>query len=90
MMVARDMQFNTKVDDKILQTFREVVYMNTGLKKGALSKALEEAMLDYIAKHLSKTFNEAIQDYIAKNSDKLPLDLALPAGIASADRDSRR
>jgi len=44
-------QINTKIDDKIFEGFREIIYYKYGLRKGDFKKAVEEAMLDYIKKH---------------------------------------
>jgi hypothetical protein len=42
---------NARIDDKLLKEFRHVVYVKYGLKKGDLTKALEEAVRDYVQKH---------------------------------------
>jgi len=44
-------QINAKIEDKILEEFRDVIYIRKGLKKGDLKESLEEAMLDYILKY---------------------------------------
>jgi hypothetical protein len=42
---------NARIDDKLLKDFRHVVYVKYGLKKGDLTKALEEAIRDYVEKN---------------------------------------
>lgn len=42
---------NARIDDKLLKDFRHVVYIKYGLKKGDLTKALEEAIHDYVRKN---------------------------------------
>jgi hypothetical protein len=42
---------NAKIDDRLLKQFRHVVYVKHGLKKGDLTRALEEAIQDYIRKN---------------------------------------
>jgi hypothetical protein len=42
---------NARIDDKLLKDFRHVVYVKYGLKKGDLTKALEEAIRDYVHKN---------------------------------------
>jgi hypothetical protein len=42
---------NARIDDRLLKQFRHVVYLKYGLKKGDLTKALEEAMQDYVRKN---------------------------------------
>jgi hypothetical protein len=42
---------NARIDDKLLKDFRHVVYLKYGLRKGDLTKALEEAIKDYVAKN---------------------------------------
>ncbi len=42
---------NARIDDKLLKDFRHVVYVKYGLKKGDLTKALEEAIRDYVQKN---------------------------------------
>lgn len=42
---------NARVDDKLLKDFRHVVYVKYGLRKGDLTKALEEAIRDYVQKN---------------------------------------
>lgn len=42
---------NARIDDKLLKDFRHVVYLKYGLKKGDLTKALEEAIKDYVQKN---------------------------------------
>lgn len=42
---------NARIDDRLLKEFRHVVYLKYGLKKGDLTKALEEAMQDYVRKN---------------------------------------
>lgn len=42
---------NARIDDRLLKEFRRVVYLKYGLKKGDLTKALEEAMQDYVRKN---------------------------------------
>ena len=42
---------NARIDDKLLKDFRHVVYIKYGLKKGDLTKALEEAIKDYVQKN---------------------------------------
>lgn len=44
-------QINTRIDDDVLDGFREVIFHKYGLKKGDFKKALEEALQDYIQKH---------------------------------------
>ena len=47
-------QINAKIDDHIIDEFRDVIYKKKGLKKGDFKESLEEAMLDYITRY-SKT-----------------------------------
>ena len=42
---------NARIDDKLLKDFRHVVYVKYGLKKGDLTRALEEAIRDYVQKN---------------------------------------
>lgn len=42
---------NARIDDKLLKEFRHVVYLKYGLRKGDLTKALEEAIKDYVQKN---------------------------------------
>lgn len=42
---------NARIDDGLLKEFRHVVYIKYGLRKGDLTKALEEAIRDYVAKN---------------------------------------
>lgn len=42
---------NARIDDRLLKQFRHVVYVKYGLKKGDLTRALEEAMQDYVRKN---------------------------------------
>ncbi|MGI0023689.1 MAG: hypothetical protein ACREA4_00915 [Nitrososphaera sp.] len=42
---------NARIDDKLLKEFRHVVYVKYGLRKGDLTRALEEAIRDYVAKN---------------------------------------
>lgn len=42
---------NARIDDKLLKEFRHVVYVKYGLRKGDLTKALEEAIKDYVQKN---------------------------------------
>ena len=42
---------NARIDDQLLKDFRHVVYLKYGLKKGDLTKALEEAIKDYVTKN---------------------------------------
>jgi antitoxin component of RelBE/YafQ-DinJ toxin-antitoxin module len=42
---------NARIDDKLLKDFRHVVYVKYGLKKGDLTRALEEAIKDYVQKN---------------------------------------
>lgn len=42
---------NARIDDKLLKDFRHVVYVKYGLRKGDLTKALEEAIKDYVQKN---------------------------------------
>ncbi|MDX1373554.1 MAG: hypothetical protein R3321_13865 [Nitrososphaeraceae archaeon] len=44
-------QINTRIDDEVLDNFREVIFHRYGLKKGDFKKALEEALKDYVKKH---------------------------------------
>jgi len=46
-----DSQISAKIDDTILESFRETIYFQYGLKKGDFRKALEDAMSEYIKKH---------------------------------------
>lgn len=45
---------NARIDDKLLKDFRHVVYVKYGLRKGDLTKALEEAIKDYVQKNSEK------------------------------------
>jgi antitoxin component of RelBE/YafQ-DinJ toxin-antitoxin module len=42
---------NARIDDKLLKEFRHVVYLKYGLRKGDLTRALEEAIRDYVQKN---------------------------------------
>lgn len=44
-------QINANIDDKILSEFRHIVYTRYGLRRGDITKSLEEVMLDYISNH---------------------------------------
>ena len=44
-------QINSKINDKVLKEFRDVIYHKRGLKKGDFKKSIEEAMLDYIIRY---------------------------------------
>ena len=39
------------LDDKLVQEFRSVIFKKCGLKKGDISKAIEEALQDYVKKY---------------------------------------
>jgi hypothetical protein len=39
------------IDDKLVQEFRSVIFKKCGLKKGDISKAIEEALQDYVKKY---------------------------------------
>jgi len=62
-------QVNAKIEDKILEEFRDVIYNRKGLKKGDFKDSLEEAMIDYILKHsksesareFAKRYKESMQ-----------------------------
>jgi len=41
-------KINLRINDKIEQKFREAVFKRKGLKKGNLTKAVEEAMILWI------------------------------------------
>jgi len=42
---------NANVNDEILKQFRDVIYRESGLKKGDFKRTLEEAMQEYIQKY---------------------------------------
>ena len=44
-------QITAKIDDEVLNDFRDIIYKKMGLKKGDFKKTLEKAMLDYIEKY---------------------------------------
>lgn len=44
-------QITAKIDQEIINQFREIIYFKYGLKKGDFKKALEEAIKEYIEKH---------------------------------------
>jgi hypothetical protein len=45
------------LDNGLVQQFRSVIFRKHGLRKGDLSRALEEALIDYIKKY-SNTISE--------------------------------
>lgn len=62
-------QINAKIDDAILDQFRDVIYTRMGLRKGDFKKSLEDAMLDYIMKYSkSETAKEFAKRAKAENS----------------------
>jgi len=42
--------FSVKIDDRIEERFRKNAMAKYGMKRGCLTKALEEAMIDYCNK----------------------------------------
>jgi len=42
---------NANINDEILKQFRDVIYRKSGLKKGDITRSLEEAMQEYIQKY---------------------------------------
>ena len=44
-------QITAKIDDEVLNGFRDIIYKKMGLRKGDFRNTLEEAMLDYIEKY---------------------------------------
>jgi hypothetical protein len=50
--------FATTIDEDIMRRFRHVVYVKYGLKKGDISKALTEAVIDYIGKNSENNGND--------------------------------
>jgi hypothetical protein len=44
-------QITAKIDDAILDKFREIIYFKYGLRKGDFKNALEEAIREYIEKY---------------------------------------
>lgn len=62
--------FATTIDEDIMKRFRHVVYVKYGLKKGDISKALTEAVMDYIGKNSESNGN----DYLTSvNNDQQPM-----------------
>jgi len=47
-------QITTKINEKILVAFRDVIYSKSGLRRGDLKIAIEDTMKDYIIKHRKK------------------------------------
>lgn len=48
-------QINAKIDDGLLEEFRDIIYKKSGLKKGDFKHALENAMVDYVLKYSDST-----------------------------------
>lgn len=46
-------KINISLDDDVEEKFREAIYQRMGMKKGNISKALEEAILQWV-----KTYNK--------------------------------
>ena len=44
-------QITAKIDQEILDQFREIIYFKYGLRKGDFKKALEEAIKEYVEKY---------------------------------------
>lgn len=44
-------QIGTKVNDDIMDAFRDTIYGKSRLKRGSIKYALEEAMQDYVLKY---------------------------------------
>ena len=44
-------QITAKIDDMVLERFREIIYFRYGLRKGDFKFALEEAIKDYVEKY---------------------------------------
>ena len=44
-------QITAKIDDEVLNGFRDIIYKKMGLRKGDFRNTLEEAMLEYIEKY---------------------------------------
>ena len=42
------------LDDNLVKEFRSVIFRKHGLKKGDISRAVEEALKDYIVKYSDK------------------------------------
>ena len=62
-------QINANIDDKLIERFRHVIYIRSGLTKGNIKKALEEAILDYIVKYEDlKAAGEKAKTQVIKKS----------------------
>ena len=47
-------QITANLDENLLKAFRDVIYNQSGLKKGDFKKSLEEAIKEYITKYSNK------------------------------------
>ena len=47
-------QITANLDDRLLKEFRDVIYHQSGLKKGDFKKSLEGAIKEYITKYSGK------------------------------------
>lgn len=53
-MVKKEMRkatINVKIDEHLVKEFRSVVYKQSGLKKGDVTNAIVQAIIDYTVKH---------------------------------------
>jgi hypothetical protein len=57
-------QVNAKIDNKILEEFRDVIYTKKGLRKGDFKDSLEDALLDYILRYSkSQSAKEFVRNF---------------------------
>jgi len=50
----KKVMINTNIDEDLIKEFRDVVYRQSGLKKGDIKNAIAQAIIDYTSKHKDK------------------------------------
>ena len=57
----KNVQINAKIDEDILNHFRELIFKKSGLRKGDFSKFLQISMKEYVEKHGKKELSEILR-----------------------------
>lgn len=50
----KKVMINTNIDEDLIKEFRGVLYRQSGLKKGDMTNAIAQAIIDYTSKHKDK------------------------------------